>query len=213
MARRRWTMDTAQRNAASFAEAWRTDRVHKWIAYDRDTGAVVGRGGLSRWRFEGHAIGGCVRSWSGWGCAMTETSSGAATNVCSTPSGVAPVAVLRVPEGGPALPPPPRARRCRRSARLPTGCLPAATGGGAGAGDGNRTRVTSLEGASRQSAQPRAYADGAGQVGVQPTAVDRERPPDAAAPGTRRARPARTNGPPAWWRWSQAELEGEAHPR
>jgi RimJ/RimL family protein N-acetyltransferase len=61
----RWTMDTAQRNAASFAEAWRTDRVHKWIAYDRDTGAVVGRGGRSRWRFEGHEwleVGWTVRS-------------------------------------------------------------------------------------------------------------------------------------------------------
>jgi hypothetical protein len=32
----------------------------------------------------------------------------------------------------------------------------------------------SLEGASRHSARPRSYADGAGQVGVQPTAVDRE---------------------------------------
>lgn len=49
----RWTLDTARRNAAAFGEAWRRDRVHKWIAYDRDTGELVGRGGPSRWRFEG----------------------------------------------------------------------------------------------------------------------------------------------------------------
>src|SRR5215212_8051764 len=67
-----------------------------------------------------------------------------------------------------------------------------------GAGDGNRTRVTSLEGASRHSVQPRSYADGAGQVGVQPTAVDREGPPDAGATGTWRARSARTNLAQAW---------------
>jgi hypothetical protein len=70
--------------------------------------------------------------------------------------------------------------------------------------------VTSLEGASRQSAQPRSYADGAGQVAVQLTAVDREGPPDAGVTGTRRARPARTNPAPAWWRRSQAQPEGEA---
>jgi hypothetical protein len=34
--------------------------------------------------------------------------------------------------------------------------------------------VTSLEGASRHSVQPRSYADGAGQVGALWTAVDRE---------------------------------------
>src|SRR5215211_5916259 len=73
--------------------------------------------------------------------------------------------------------------------------------------------VPSLEGASRHSVQPRSYADGAGQVGVQPTAVDRERPPDAGATGTWRARPARANRAPGWRRWSQAKPEGEARPR
>jgi hypothetical protein len=84
---------------------------------------------------------------------------------------------------------------------------------GGGAGDGNRTRITSLEGASRHSDQPRSYADGAGQVGVRPTVVDREGPPDAGATGTRRARPARANRAPGWRRWSQAKPEGEARPR
>jgi ribosomal-protein-alanine N-acetyltransferase len=44
----RWTMVTARRQAAMMAQRWRTDGVHKWIAYDRDSGQLVGRGGLSR---------------------------------------------------------------------------------------------------------------------------------------------------------------------
>jgi RimJ/RimL family protein N-acetyltransferase len=43
-----WTSDEARRKAAGFGQAWETDGVHKWIAYDRDTGELVGRGGLSR---------------------------------------------------------------------------------------------------------------------------------------------------------------------
>jgi hypothetical protein len=38
----------AQREAARIADAWATDGVHKWMAYDRLSGALVGRGGLSR---------------------------------------------------------------------------------------------------------------------------------------------------------------------
>jgi [ribosomal protein S5]-alanine N-acetyltransferase len=43
-----WTLERAQREAASMASAWQTDGVHKWMAYLRSTGALVGRGGLSR---------------------------------------------------------------------------------------------------------------------------------------------------------------------
>jgi [ribosomal protein S5]-alanine N-acetyltransferase len=43
-----WTLEMAQREAARIAKAWEADGVHKWIAYDRSTGALVGRGGLSR---------------------------------------------------------------------------------------------------------------------------------------------------------------------
>jgi ribosomal-protein-alanine N-acetyltransferase len=43
-----WTLEKAQREAARMASAWETDGVHKWIAYLRSTGALVGRGGLSR---------------------------------------------------------------------------------------------------------------------------------------------------------------------
>jgi RimJ/RimL family protein N-acetyltransferase len=40
--------DEAVRHARQMAESWQLHGVHKWIAYDRATGEVVGRGGLSR---------------------------------------------------------------------------------------------------------------------------------------------------------------------
>jgi RimJ/RimL family protein N-acetyltransferase len=43
-----WTLEMARREAARIAEAWKTDGVHKWMAYDRLTGTLIGRGGLSR---------------------------------------------------------------------------------------------------------------------------------------------------------------------
>ncbi|WP_100444069.1 GNAT family N-acetyltransferase [Glycomyces xiaoerkulensis] len=38
----------AERRARSMGDSWRFHGVHKWIAYDRESGEVVGRGGLSR---------------------------------------------------------------------------------------------------------------------------------------------------------------------
>ena len=38
----------ADDHARVIAESWRLHGVHKWMAYDRRTGDVVGRGGLSR---------------------------------------------------------------------------------------------------------------------------------------------------------------------
>ena len=38
----------ARRWARHMGDSWRRHGVHKWIAYDRVSGAVVGRGGLSR---------------------------------------------------------------------------------------------------------------------------------------------------------------------
>jgi RimJ/RimL family protein N-acetyltransferase len=35
-------------HARRIAESWRLHGVHKWMAYERETGQVVGRGGLSR---------------------------------------------------------------------------------------------------------------------------------------------------------------------
>ena len=48
-----WSLDAARRNAARIGEASRTVGVHKWIAHDRRTGELVGRGGLSWWAHAG----------------------------------------------------------------------------------------------------------------------------------------------------------------
>jgi len=44
----RWTVEQARRASASFGAVWAVGGVHKWMAYDRVTGELVGRGGLSR---------------------------------------------------------------------------------------------------------------------------------------------------------------------
>jgi RimJ/RimL family protein N-acetyltransferase len=47
-----WSGTWSKTDAAGFcehcAQGWTRDGVSKWIAHDRDTGALVGRGGLSR---------------------------------------------------------------------------------------------------------------------------------------------------------------------
>jgi RimJ/RimL family protein N-acetyltransferase len=43
-----WSMTDASRFCERCAQGWTRDGVSKWIAHDRDTGALVGRGGLSR---------------------------------------------------------------------------------------------------------------------------------------------------------------------
>jgi RimJ/RimL family protein N-acetyltransferase len=45
--------DAARERAAHMAERWRVDGVHKWIAHDRTTGELVGRGGMSRTELDG----------------------------------------------------------------------------------------------------------------------------------------------------------------
>ena len=42
------SLEEAKQSAQLMDESWRLHGVHKWIAYDRVTGGVVGRGGLSR---------------------------------------------------------------------------------------------------------------------------------------------------------------------
>ncbi|MEV6302031.1 GNAT family N-acetyltransferase [Actinoplanes sp. NPDC051861] len=42
-----WSPEQAATNAAAMHAAWRADGVHKWVAYHRETGELVGRGGLS----------------------------------------------------------------------------------------------------------------------------------------------------------------------
>ncbi|XVU20803.1 GNAT family N-acetyltransferase [Actinoplanes sp. CA-054009] len=48
-----WTVPGVEAEVARMAAGWREDGVHKWMAYDRATGALVGRGGLSRQRVDG----------------------------------------------------------------------------------------------------------------------------------------------------------------
>lgn len=43
-----WTREAIEREVARMADGWAADGVHKWMAYDRDTGDLIGRGGLSR---------------------------------------------------------------------------------------------------------------------------------------------------------------------
>jgi RimJ/RimL family protein N-acetyltransferase len=45
--------DAARELAAHMGERWRIDGVHKWIAHDRGTGELVGRGGMSRTELDG----------------------------------------------------------------------------------------------------------------------------------------------------------------
>lgn len=49
-----WTREDAQRSAAAFEADWEEHGVSKWLAYDRIDGVLVGRGGLSRWSFDGY---------------------------------------------------------------------------------------------------------------------------------------------------------------
>ena len=48
-----WTRAGIEAEVARMAERWRVDGVHKWMAYDRVTGDLIGRGGLSRQRVDG----------------------------------------------------------------------------------------------------------------------------------------------------------------
>jgi RimJ/RimL family protein N-acetyltransferase len=43
-----WSRQDADRRAAAMARAWAEDGIGKWVAYERETGRLVGRGGLSR---------------------------------------------------------------------------------------------------------------------------------------------------------------------
>ncbi|MFI5710390.1 GNAT family N-acetyltransferase [Kribbella sp. NPDC051620] len=44
----RWSTEESVRRAAGFQSRWESNGVSKWMAYDRSTGALVGRGGLER---------------------------------------------------------------------------------------------------------------------------------------------------------------------
>lgn len=44
----RWTREQVEHEVARIAQRWFVDGVHKWMAYHRVTGDLIGRGGLSR---------------------------------------------------------------------------------------------------------------------------------------------------------------------
>ena len=50
----KWTPEKAKEEAERGKRGWDTNGVQKWMAYDRNTGGLVGRGGLSRMSVEGH---------------------------------------------------------------------------------------------------------------------------------------------------------------
>jgi RimJ/RimL family protein N-acetyltransferase len=49
----RWSVAEARRRAVHMGRAWEADGVHRWIAYDRASGELVGRGGLCYAEVEG----------------------------------------------------------------------------------------------------------------------------------------------------------------
>lgn len=49
----RWTCDQARGYAERSSKAWETEGVHRWIAYDRVTCELIGRGGLSHAEIDG----------------------------------------------------------------------------------------------------------------------------------------------------------------
>ncbi|MET7996766.1 GNAT family N-acetyltransferase [Amycolatopsis sp. NPDC005232] len=61
-----WTVDDACERVAAMGRAWQVDGVHKWLAYDRATDTLVGRGGLSYTAEHRLEIGWAVRE-SLWG--------------------------------------------------------------------------------------------------------------------------------------------------
>jgi RimJ/RimL family protein N-acetyltransferase len=72
----RFTVDMAVRRAVDFQRGWETDGVGKWLAYDRETGDLVGRGGLSRTEVDG-----ATRLEVGWTVHPDEWGRGYATEI------------------------------------------------------------------------------------------------------------------------------------
>jgi RimJ/RimL family protein N-acetyltransferase/ADP-ribose pyrophosphatase YjhB (NUDIX family) len=86
-----WSEQDAVRRATEAQAAWEAEGVHKWMAYERDSGALAGRGGLSRLPTRGpvtEAIGELVGpDWAadrlelGWALAESARGRGLATEI------------------------------------------------------------------------------------------------------------------------------------
>lgn len=72
----RWTAQMALHNAADMARSWENIGVHKWLAYERSTGTLVGRGGLSR-----SFVDGAERLEVGWTLLSERRGHGYATEI------------------------------------------------------------------------------------------------------------------------------------
>lgn len=71
-----WTRELAEQRAKDWGDAWERDGVHKWIAYERTTGELVGRGGLSRVEVDGK-----LQLELGWALLSTHRGKGYATEI------------------------------------------------------------------------------------------------------------------------------------
>jgi RimJ/RimL family protein N-acetyltransferase len=72
----KWTVEAAQRQAVIFERGWAVDGASKWIAYDRESGELVGRGGLSRVEVDGE-----LRLELGWAICGDRWGQGYATEI------------------------------------------------------------------------------------------------------------------------------------
>lgn len=71
-----WTRKQIEAEVVRIARCWRTDGVHKWMAYDRVTGQLIGRGGLSRKLVDGR-----TRLEVGWVLHRSHWGQGYATEI------------------------------------------------------------------------------------------------------------------------------------
>lgn len=71
-----WTVEYAMRRARGCAEAWENRGVDKWLAYERSSGAPIGRGGLS-YQF----VAGAQRLEVGWAVRSERQGHGFATEI------------------------------------------------------------------------------------------------------------------------------------
>ncbi len=71
-----WTPKMTKREAVRIGRAWETDGVHKWMAYNRHTNELIGRGGLSRAHVDGQS-----RLEIGWALLGKYSGQGYATEI------------------------------------------------------------------------------------------------------------------------------------
>ena len=71
-----WSHETAHDRAALWAAGWQLGDIHKWVAYDRANGELIGRGGASR-----QLVAGAERIEIGWTLRADRWGRGYATEI------------------------------------------------------------------------------------------------------------------------------------